>query len=1007
MKQRLLLFFTLLICAGANAQETFPLNGSADKRPGLFAFKNATIVVSADETINNGTLLIKGDYIEAVGKNIAVPAGYVTVDLKGKFIYPSFIDAFTTYGLPETPRQSFSFGRQSIFTTTKKGAYNWNEAIRPEMNAKSIFVIDDKKATDLKKLGFGTVNSVITDGIVRGTSSVVSLADARENEVILLDDAAANYSFDKGTAKTDYPQSLTGAIALLKQTYYDADWYKKQNKEYNISLKEFNNQQNLPQIFEVGDWLDVLRADKLGDGFSKQYIFKTDGDGYKRINEIKNTKASFIVPLNFPKAYDVEDQTDARKISFEQLKDWEMAPANLAAFEKAEINFAITTAGLENTLDFWANLRKAISSGLTEKAALKALTQNPATMFNLYEKTGSISKGKIANFFISTGNVFNKDQVILQNWVQGKPYIVSESNVTGIKGNYNLTIAGLGNLTLKIAGTALADEAEIKRTGADSATVKANLTRNGDVISLNFDLKKSPSGTVRLTGYLDSVAPVTFKGSSVLPDGTTGNFKAVFVGEVAPSTRKEDKAEQYTAGTAIYPFTAFGQKEAPKQEAVLFKNATIWTNEAAGILKETDLLIEGGKIKAIGKNLSSAKAKVIDASGKNLTPGIIDEHSHIAISRGINEGSQSVTSEVSMADVLNSEDVNIYRQLAGGVTTSHILHGSANPIGGRTALIKLRWGKTPEEMKYAGADVFIKFALGENVKQSNWGDAQTTRFPQTRMGVEQVFVDAFSRAKAYQLAWKNYRSSKDKNKTPPRKDMELDVIADILDNKTFITCHSYVQSEINMLMHVADSMGFKINTFTHILEGYKVADKMAERKIAGSTFSDWWAYKMEVADAIPYNGKIMNKVGVLTGFNSDDAEMARHLNIEAGKAVKYGGVSEEEAFKFVTLNPAKMLHIDDKVGSIKVGKDADLVLWSANPLSSYAKAEKTFVDGIAYWDIDKDTEIRQNQDKETARIIQKMIEAKGKGAKTQKPLATRQSYYDCDTIEGQDETYKY
>jgi imidazolonepropionase-like amidohydrolase len=312
-------------------------------------------------------------------------------------------------------------------------------------------------------------------------------------------------------------------------------------------------------------------------------------------------------------------------------------------------------------------------------------------------------------------------------------------------------------------------------------------------------------------------------------------------------------------------------------------------------------------------------------------------------------------------------------------------------------MIKLRWGKSPEQMKFAGADGFIKFALGENVKQSNWGDANTIRFPQSRMGVEQVYYDYFTRAKEYDAKQKTAALSK--TGSGFRRDLELEAIAEILNKKRFITCHSYVQSEVNMLMHVGDSMGFQVNTFTHILEGYKVADKMKARNIGASTFSDWWAYKVEVKDAIPYNAALLTNMGIITAINSDDAEMGRRLNQEAAKTVKYGGLSEEEALKTVTLNPAKLLHIDNKVGSIKVGKDADVVLWSDNPLSIYAKVEKTIIDGHIYFDNEEDLKLRDEIQKERARIIQKMIDEKKNGGPTQKPVMKKQKLFGCDTMQ--------
>ncbi|HEY6062556.1 MAG TPA: amidohydrolase family protein, partial [Chitinophagaceae bacterium] len=382
-----------------------------------------------------------------------------------------------------------------------------------------------------------------------------------------------------------------------------------------------------------------------------------------------------------------------------------------------------------------------------------------------------------------------------------------------------------------------------------------------------------------------------------------------------------------------------------------------------------------------------------------------DEHSHIAAA-SINEGGQSVTSEVRIGDNLNPEDINIYRQLSGGVTTSHILHGSANPIGGQTQLIKLRWGLDDDELKFKNSDGFIKFALGENVKRSNFNiPGGNNRYPDTRMGVEQVYVDAFTRAKDYKKEWEDYNAAKDQlikarkpltGLNPPRRDLELDALVEILENKRFITCHSYVQSEITGLIEVAEKMGFKVNTFTHILEGYKVADRMLKHGSNASTFSDWWAYKVEVEDAIPYNAAIMVRVGLNVAINTDDAEMARRLNQEAAKTIKYGGLSREEALDLVTINPAKMLHVADRVGSLKVGKDADVVVWSDNPLSIYAKSLYTIVDGTVYFDRQKDEQMQKDVDAERARLVKKMNGEKRSGAPTIPAQPTYHVLLTCD-----------
>lgn len=1001
-----------LLCAASlgwfstQAQVTFPTNGAPNPSHICYAFTNCSLHVDHETTIANATLLIKDGLVVEAGEKVTIPAEAVSVDLKGKHVYPSFIDLYSDYGMPEVKPGGRNWGAPQMESNVK-GAYGWNQAIRSDAEANKLFTVNDAKADELRRLGFGLVLSSQKDGIVRGSGALVALGAGRENENMVKDKAAAFYSFNKGSSTQDYPSSLMGSIALLRQTYYDAQWYtaNKGKSEYNISLEAFNSLQNLPQIFEVSDKLNALRADKLGDEFKIAYIIKGHGDEYQRIADIENARCKFIIPLNFPEAFDVEDPYDAEMVSMADLKHWEMAPANAKLLQDGGVQFALTTADLKDKKLFLKNLRKAVLYGLAEKNALKALTATPAQLLGVADKTGSLKKGMTANFFISSKSIFDESCIIHESWINGKPYHFSDFEMTDIRGKYELSLNG-ANYKFEIDGEPEKPNGSVVLK--DTTKTSVGLSVKGNLVSFSYN-----ADSVNIYRFSGNFNPDTrsIEGKGQAAEGKWTDFKLTRTGERKEDEKKNDKKpEEPKYGEVFYPFTAYGKPETKENiiqryknrlGAILIKDATIWTNEAEGILKEQDVYIVDGKIVRIADNIDAPKeafAKVINAKGKHLTAGIIDEHSHIAISEGVNEGTQASSSEVRIGDVINSEDINIYRQLSGGVTCAQLLHGSANPIGGQSAIIKLRWGLSPEEMKYEKADGFIKFALGENVKQSNWGDMNSVRFPQTRMGVEQVYYDYFIRAKEYDAQWKTFDNSKDKNKVSPRRDLELEAVSEILSKKRFITCHSYVQSEINMLMHVGDSMGFQVNTFTHILEGYKVADKMKARGIAASTFADWWAYKMEVMDAIPYNAALLVKMGLVTAINSDDAEMGRRLNQEAAKSVKYGNLSEEEALKLCTLNPAKMLHLDDKVGSIKVGKVADVVLWSDNPLSIYAKVEKNIIDGIVYYDSDEDAKLREEIKKERARIIAKMIQEKQKGGKTNKPFMRKPRLYHCDTM---------
>ena len=986
MQKNKVLLAVLILFSGAakltNAQATYPLNDVASPKNGSYAFTNGTIVKDAQTTLQNATLVIRQGKIVAVGNNIAIPKDAVLIDCNGKYIYPAFIDMYSDYGIPVAAVQTAAGGgggflRTQQITSNTKGAYGWNQAIKSETDAYQIFSADDAKAKALRDIGFGSVLTHQKDGIARGTGVFVTLANQPDNFVLIKDKASAHYSFNKGTSAQSYPSSMMGMIALLRQTYLDAQWYKSNpiTEGVNLTLKSWNEIQTLPQVFEANDKWNDLRADKIGDEFGVQYIIKGGGNEYQRIKEMADTKASFILSLNYPAAMEVDDPNDLRFVGLDDLKHWELAPGNASALEKAGINFCITTADLPNVTEFMANLRKAIEYGLSETKALEALTKTPATMLGVYDKIGSLDAGKIANFLITSGPVFAEKTVLLQNWTQGLRNSVKDENWFDVKGTYNFlanTNAGVKafSLELKDAGVA-------QFISKDTLTGKYSF--DGKLVKLSYTEGRGQNAKETILSGVANGNTWNGRGSDAM--GNVFNWSATFDKKAEPKADTIKPKQPLVLGKVTYPFLSYGWEEMPKAQDILIKNATVWTSEKDWKLENTDVLIKNGKIVAVGKNLfdglMAAGTKVIDGTGKHVTAGIIDEHSHIAVT-SYNEGGQSVTSEVRIGDNLNPDDMNIYRQLSGGVTSSHILHGSANTIGGQTQLIKLRWGANDQDLKFAGSDPFIKFALGENVKRS--GSTQgNTRFPDTRMGVDQVMIDAFQRASDYQASWKAADENNKKKGTAPiavRRDLELDALVEIMNRKRFITCHSYVQSEINAMMKVGDKFGFTVNTFTHILEGYKVADKMKAHGANVSTFSDWWNYKMEVVDAIPYNAYIMQKVGLNVAINSDDPEMARRLNQEAAKSEKYGGMSEEDAWKMVTINPAKMMHVDNKTGSIKVGKDADLVVWNDNPLSIYAKAEKTIVDGIIYFDREKDAAMRKLNQAEKARLIQKLTIAK-------------------------------
>lgn len=995
--KKLLIFLCCCICLPLTAQEYFPNNESVrnvNKR--AHAFTNARIFITPTTTIDNGTLLIHDGRIIAAGTSVAIPANAEVTDLKGKHIYPSFIDIYTSFGI-EKPKAVDRRGGNILYDSKRTGYY-WNEHIKAEANAFEEFSYQPSQAEELLKAGFGVVGTHIQDGIARGTGMLVALNNTDPVNRILSDRVSNHLSFSRSVATPQmYPTSLMGSMALIRQMYHDMKWYHAAKPaSRDISLEALYKNRSLPQIFTTDDKLNSIRAANLGKEFNINYIIRGGGNEFERIDEIKATKNQYIIPIAFPEAYDMSDPHLGSQVELYDLRNWNQSPTSLKILADNNVVFALTTDKLKKPEDFRTNLQKAIDYGFSRQKALEALTSIPAEMLGMQTQIGSLRPGSYANFLITSGDIFDTTTVIYENWVQGSKFIISDKDIIDLSGEYTLTFDNK-NYKWKVTGEPGKPESSV--TDEIGNKVHSKMIYKDNWMSLL--LKPSDSSSVNFSRLRALVSDVkTLSGNIYLADGRESSWTATRVADVSPAANTKADPRIHELMPITFPNVPFGNLKRPQAETLLFKGATVWTNEKDGILPDTDVLVRDGKIAAIGKGLNVSGAKVIDAKGKHLSSGIIDEHSHIAISRGVNEFGHNSSAEVTIEDVVNPDDINIYRNLAGGVTTAQLLHGSANPIGGRSAIIRMKWGAPASEMLFPNQPGFIKFALGENVKQSNFTIDNPSRYPQTRMGVEQVFTDYFQRAREYEQSWKAYRSNRSKkNAVAPRFDIEMETLTEILNRKRYITCHSYVQSEILMLMDVAEKYGFKVNTFTHILEGYKVADEMKKHGAAASTFSDWWAYKFEVNDAIPYNGALMHRQGLTVAFNSDDAEMSRRLNQEAAKAIKYGGLTEEESWKFVTLNPAKMLHIDHRTGSIKVGKDADLVLWSDNPLSIYARAERTMVEGITYFELTDDQSKRAALKAERSQLITQLLQEKNSGMLTQPPKKTEKSHYHCDTLE--------
>ena len=1010
--------------------EAKPIIGLRENPIPGFAFVNAEVVVSPSRKLSDATVLVEGASITAVGQLQVIPAGYQIIDCEGKRIYPGLIDAWS----------------ESDATVNQSLPGYWNANVSPQVNISDSIGQTAPDASKLRSQGIAVRLIAPKGGIVKGSSCVMLTGQASKGRNLLSANVwqHLNLTVPRGVSRARYPNSPMGAVALLRQAFHDAAWYKQAWNAYEATPQLDRPDQNVA-LQVLGDAVDskvfvvdaandrmAIRADRFAREFSLEAIIRGSGLEYRQLDEIVATNRPFLLPVEFPNTPDVKTADVARDVTLQELMHWELAPENPARLAAAGVKICLTSDGLDDVGTFLKQVRVAVAHGLKEEEALAALTVVPAELLGLQEQVGRVDSGMIANLVITDGNLFSDETKVLECWVAGERFVMrgaAKVEYPDVAGNWELSVRNAegrnvklrlelegadGNIkgsvvALPVAGKERKQKNKRKQEKATVVSAKLqNLVQQRDRLTATLNLhevdKRLPAGIAQLTVITlasdsegtdlvaalrlpgggsqslamkrlsfatNNVAQAADKSVKGASSEKTKDVDAVTAFDSEPEKVKAEADFPDTAHSKVrFPFGAFGSDaRIVDQSTVLFRNATVWTCEDAGKIENADILIRDGLIVEVGSDIKAPeKCRIIDATGKHITPGLIDCHSHMGTDGGVNESGQAVTSEVRIGDFIDNSDIQIYRQLAGGLTTSNILHGSANPIGGQNQVIKLRWGQTMDGLRMKEAPKGIKFALGENVKRNQ------SRYPNTRMGVEQIIRDQLLAAREYQAKWRRWRSGQHET-LPPRVDLQLEALSEVQNGERWIHCHSYRQDEIIATLDVLEEFGIQIGTLQHILEGYKVADRMARHGAMGSSFSDWWAYKFEVFDAIPYNGALMHDRGVVVSFNSDDRELARHLNTEAAKATKYGGVPEIEALKFVTLNPAKQLRIEEYVGSLRKGKHADLVVWSGRPLSTLSRCEQTWIDGRCYFDLRKDQELQKRDRKLRSQLIQKALDS--------------------------------
>lgn len=910
-----------------------------DYQPVAYAIKNARIVAAPGRVVENGTVVVRQGIIESVGPTdkVEVPHDAEPIDGTGLIVYPGFIDAYTSLGVPAGVNRSETGPGEDVPTADfalARTPEDDRHGITPEFDVAAVFDLGDNLAADRRELGFTSLIAAPAGAIATGQSAFVSLAGRPRREAILKAPVALHVNlrppFEPDPPRppasppsppgptgrrrfggASYPNSLMGAVAHLRQAMLDADYHKARRayfEKHGATRPPFDpaldalaeaRSRTRSVWWEASTRDEIHRALDLAEEFGTDAVILGGREAPKVAERLKALDVPVVLRLDFPdepkaptpdelRAKPPEERIDPIRLLQDRHARWKERVAVPAALAKAGVRFAFSTDGLSKAETFPAQVRKVIRAGLTEDDALAALTSQPAAILGMTNRLGAIEPGKLGHLVVMTAPFKDDKARVKYLFIDGRKFDLDK------------------------------DRERDKKSGEDR--------KSGDAASRGTQDRQDDRPAKK--------------------EKETDPARAKSAREPDASRMKREAPAAPPAPLVDFPIELDeDRKPALKTNGTVFvKGPIILTGGPQGTIANGSILVRDGKIAAVGTDLVPPEGvPVIDAAGMVAMPGIIDTHAHYAIQGGVNETSLSLVPEVRVRDVVIGDDVAIYRAAAGGTTTARLLHGSSNTVGGQDAVIKLRYDLPARELllKDPRRPQGVKFALGENVTRL------TGRFPNTRMGVEAALDRAFEEARAYRRRIEEARDAAAQGKPVPpvRRDLRLEAFAAILDGSIKIHSHCYRADEILMLLNVAERFGIRVQSLQHVLEGYKVAPEIAAHGASASTFSDWWAYKIEAYDAIPYNAALLTEAGVRVCIKSDSNELTRHLYLEAAKMLRYGGVPEAEALAMITMNPARELGLEHRLGSIEVGKDADIAIFNAHPFDSFARCELTLIEG--------------------------------------------------------------